>query len=146
MKVLATLLPFPCLIDVLTNPCSDAFRKSEKERLTALSENLGLRNTVMKLREHIATFETESILLKAMLDSEKAGSEASKLRIAEMRTRQNQLEVENNDLRLEASTSCRQLQEHTREIETLRERVASMFAKVQSTCHFKSLFSVVFTY
>lgn len=102
--------------------------------MTALNENIELKNTIMRLREDISTFERENILLRTIVEGKKAETEASKLRISEMQTRQDRFEAENFSLRQEASKSTRRLQEYNEEVETLRERVASIGAKVESTC------------
>ena len=112
-----------------------AFTRLERERMIALNENVELKNTIMKSREDMSTLERENILLKAMLEGKKAETEALKLRISEMQTRQDRLEAENFSLKQEASISTRKLQEYNQKVETLSERVASVSAKVESAYH-----------
>ena len=105
--------------------------------MIALNENVELKSTIMKSREDMSTIERENILLKAMLEGKKAETEALKLRISEMQTRQDRFEAENFSLEQEASISTRKLQEYHQEVETLRERVASIGAKVESAYHLR---------
>ena len=133
MKVLKALPFFYSTCALKKVHPQGAFADPERARMTALKENIELKNTIMKLREDISTFERKSILLEGMLEANKAESEVSKLYISEMQTRQGQFEAENYSLKQEASISIRKLEEYNEEVETLRERVASIAAKVEST-------------